>query len=223
MRSLLFFLYLVLVSGCTVTKQELDPKIYYIHDLQIKANGKWFKGMGVIKKSNLYKFKINSPGQMTTLLIQTCHRQIKIHDAGKKEKINFYPNPEENNQSCGLIRFSAFDKKRGKHAQAIIWVDMEKHKLKSKVYCNGSEVNYLGVSTCHALEGLYQRVTFEEEVTLYEEDKNRCKITNKNLKRKNKEFRFVIKPRECKYIFKSKSGQTHFMYTSGYEQNIIRN
>lgn len=224
MRSLLSFLFLVLIS-CVTTEHTLDPKIYYIHDLDVRINGDWHSGMGVTQYSDEYKIKIKSPGDMTTLLIQTCHRQMKVHDAGKREFVKINPAPDEKSQNCGLMRFSTFDKKRGKHAQAIIWVDHGVYKLPAEMHCNGKSYKYKGVSVCHALNGLYQRIVFGEDVKLIEQDKERCKISSyKNkLSEKRKEFRFIMPNRECQFRFINAKGENHFLYTSGYEQNIIRN
>jgi len=216
-----YYLYLLLVlSGCSTGGQILDPEVYYVHDLDVKINGYWHKGMGVASSRSKYNIKIKSPGRMTTLLINTCHRQMKIHDAGKKEKIEFISSKEEIKQGCSFIRFSTFDKKRERHAQAIIWIDQGVHKQKAKMFCNGKIRNHHGVSVCHALKGLYQRIEFDRVVRLKQSKKESCKIDTAE---QGKVFRFKIAGRECDYRFTNSDGENHYMYTSGYEQTIIRN
>lgn len=217
LKCLLLFIFLVL-SSCSSIHQELDPAVFYQRDLSIRVNGNWTKRMSVIPFEKSYKFKIVSPGKMDLLVIETCHRSIDIEDVGRREGYRYTPiEGIEDQASCSIIKFSSFEKgKHGRHAEGVLIVNNPLFNLVAKIKCNGKEDWYTGTSICHAKEGLYQIIEFTEEVSLFE---TKCKLGDSGYKRK---FRFKMPNRDCRFIFKASSGKRHILYTSGYEQILMR-
>lgn len=224
---LVFLLFLV---GCSSQSFVLDPKIYYVRDLKIKALGIWHEGVGSIGYRKEYEFKIKSPGRMSTLLIKTCHRSIKIEDAGKREKITFkLQEGVEGVYGCNAIRFSSFDDKKNKHAEGMLLIRTDDFQMPFELQCNGKTKRERATNICQAEKGKWQRIRFKEKVLMVSEKNSEsmtsvpeaCDIEQKEAK---EEFLFQIPPRECHFIFVNpKTLQESYLFTIGPEEMIIRN
>lgn len=206
------------VASCSSVNQELDPKVFYVRDLAVKVNGVWTKGMTVVPKKSFYKLKIKSPGKMDLLLLESCHRQITLEGVGRKEPYTYIPiKGIEDQPNCSQLKISSFERgKKGRHAEAVIIIENEKFALPARVKCNGKENIYNGTSSCHARQHLYQVVEFDVPVKIYE---TKCSMESPN---NVSRIRFPIHSRDCRFIFKDKKNRKHIMYTSGYEEVLIR-
>lgn len=217
LKCLLLFIFSVL-SSCSSIHQELDPKVFYQRDLSIKVNGTWTKRMSVIPYKKSYYFKVKSPGQMDLLIMETCHRSTDVEEVGRRHGFNYDPIENiETKPSCATIKFSSFEKsKKGRHAEGYLVVANPYFKLESTVKCNGKKENFKGTSVCHAKESLYQEISFKEDVR---EIESSCKLNSQN---KNNVYRFKMPNRDCRFLFISKNNEKHILYTSGYEEIILR-
>lgn len=210
---------LFIISGCASTGQELDPKVYYVRDLSMKVDKEISHGLGVIPKKDFYKIKLRSPGQMSLFVFETCHRERQFLDEGKRLTLRYTPVAGiEDQPNCMILKFSSFDRKKGKHAEGILLVEQERFKLSAQVKCNGTTKDFGGTSVCHSKEGLSQEIVFSREVTLKE---TKCKLgtTHKTAT----SFKFKMPNRECIFTFRDANQNIHLMFTSGYEQILIRN
>lgn len=200
--------------------QKLDPKIFYVRDLKVQVDGQEFDGVGVIPAKGLYRFKLRSSGKMDLLVIETCHREISIEKAGFSEGYIYRPVPGmEDKPNCAIIKFSSFEKgSKGRHAEAMLIMENPAFKLEARLRCNGKYKKFNGTSLCHSKEYLYHEIEFDELVDIYE---TRCSLESPNGVRK---IKFAMYKRDCRFTFKGRtSGKLHILYTSGYEQILLRN
>lgn len=216
LRYLLFCLFWALVS-CVTVDQELDPKVYYTRDLLMRTSDGVYKGVGVIPFKNSYKFIVKSPGKMDLLVIETCHREVTIEKAGFREWFQFNRNiQEESRPDCAFIRFASFEHKRGRHGDGLLVAAHPDYELMAILNCNGKLSKYVGTSVCQAREGLYQSISFTENVRLFQ---SKCKL---DLPERASTFRFRMPKRSCRFAFLGDSGKRHILYSEGYEQILIR-
>lgn len=225
MNKILIFLFL---SGCASSKyQQLDPKIYYRRDMQIKVNG--FQGLGVlvVPKADMYKFDIKSSGKLDMFTLSTCHREQTQEKAGRKtwfgnkkrRKFEFIPAPIEAESTSCPVEIGGYEARKGRHSWAIIEFEHDKMTLPALLSCNGSITNTRGVSICQSFDGSLQEISFSEEVIVAK--KNVCiELTSPD----NKVFRFKMPNRECTFRFVTKSGvpKWHRLVTIGYEKILVR-
>ena len=208
-----------ILSSCSSIQQDLDPKIFYQRDLVIKVSDDTITGMGVIPFKKNYVLKIKSPGDMSLLILETCHRSIEIEGAGKREKYEYVPAKGiEDQPNCATIKFSSFERGiKGRHAEGVLVMENPSFTLPATVKCNGESKRYGGTSVCHSKEYLYHEISFDEPVNIFE---TKCSLESPN---GVTNIRFAMHSRDCRFIFKAADGRKHIMYTSGYEQILIRN
>lgn len=216
MRLMLCFLLL----GCvTQPTQELDPKIYYKRELDMRVNGSIAKGTFVAKKNNAYRIKINFPGKGDLVTLKTCHRETESEDLGRRETITFTPNEGMEDTGLCFLEIAAFEYKKGRHAWGLIDFHSEKFQLPAKIKCNGKTYISEGTTICQSKEGLFQKIEFGEPILFSE--KSKCKPLPFDEGMRVSEFN--MPNRECTFIFKGQeSGKLHKLTTIGYEQIIIR-
>jgi hypothetical protein len=187
-------------------------------------------GSGVLPFDDSYNVRVNHSANMNFFAMNTCHREITTEnpDRGffKKDGQYFvdYKPTMESGKACPL--FVATYNREGKHGWGVLAFEHPRFKMKSKMQCNGDELEFNGVSLCESKLGLLQKIEFPEEVVSAEpvngsaERKEPCpKLSSSD----NKTFEFIMPPRECIYGFVGKtSKQLHKLYTIGYEELIVR-
>ena len=214
--ALLFF------GGCPSINQKIKFETQYRKDLSFKINSSSFKGIAVPNISDKYEIEINSPFKLDLLKIETCHRELSIEGAYYKKRIlknkkvyKFSFKPIEIEQDC-IIEISALSKKNT-HSFAFIALNSGFYNIEAKNFCNGNEINSLGVSACQSKEGLVQLIKFKEPV-----------IVNSNCpmdKIGHNKFQYEIQKNHCVYLFTSKDmlkRRLHKLHTFGYEKIILR-
>lgn len=217
-------------SGCASTVTEMNPKIYYKHDMFITVNNVNAEGVIVAEKRPSYRIAITSQADMDMLQITSCQRDLSVPEAIKsgwfKQRrtyiFDYTPTVVEQEPGC-MLKLAGYEKESGRHSWAFIDFEDEKHKLPAGVACNGEpEYRSDGVTVCQSLQGLYQLIWFQEKVVLSEKTLERCKIQPSQ--DGGIHWKFKVQNRECIYEFMEvkKPYRRHRLTTVGYEDVPIR-
>lgn len=223
----LFFI----VTGCATftATQNLDPKVYYRHDIRFKIDKKTtIKGVGILPIKKVYSIEAITPGKIDLIKITTCHRQLSTEDipkgwfkSGRNYKYTYRPtDPIETKGSC-MIRFEAYEAgKEGRHSSGLIEFQTPTETVPALIRCNGGIHLSKGVSICQSWQGLEQEIKFTKPVRMAY-GPERCKIEPA---KDSTVFRFRMRPRECTYTFleKGTKDRWHRLQTIGYEEIPVR-
>lgn len=81
----------------------------------------------------------------------------------KELKYTYRPNVFERSRKICPLFIHAFDRDKGRHSFGLIDFKREIYKAKAIVDCNGVTSKESGSSICQSNEGLYQRISFDED------------------------------------------------------------
>lgn len=229
MKAALLLAVSLLMVECTSIPQELNPKIYYKHDMKIQVNDQAFTGVGVARRAERYNVYITSKADMDLLQISSCERDLTVESAIKKEnwfsprrgyKFVYEPSPIEREAGC-VLKFAGLEKKNGRHSWALVQFEHPSFSLPAQLSCNGVVSTPSGTSACETLQGLYQTIDFAAPVYLSSKVMERCKIPESA---DGKRWRFKQPNRECEYLFMELKPpyRRHKLTTMGYEDVPIR-
>jgi len=211
--------FLLAALSCVSTPKVLDPQIYYAHDLRLTVNGHESLGTIVVPKSEKYSLKIVSPGKMSLFILETCHREIPLEDIGRREKMDITPVVGiENEPSCSMMKISAFDKRKARHAWGMVLAENEMYRLPAKVKCNGKQWESNGSTICQSKDGKYQVIEFPVKVKAYGKG---CPVL---VSKDGFKFIYKIPNRECVFAFQEVGSpkRRHYLVTIGYERYPVR-
>ena len=113
---------LLFAGGCSYLypRQELDPKVYYRHDMKVWVDDQASEGTLISPLKKKYHIKLQSPGQIDLLKIITCHREIGVQGASgfiisnKNYEFDYEPLPGlEYDRPC-MLRLEAYEEKKQK-------------------------------------------------------------------------------------------------------------
>ncbi len=178
LSAAIFFILLIILTamvftGCATIDKPLDPKIYYMNDMDLTVNGKKCFGVCLPDEAQKYDIEIVSRQDMDQLVVSTCMRTwpVPTNDAGwKKKKRNFIwsyvPQEMEKAQGCSMSIWGA-DQDRGKHSFARIFFHNKKNTMKAGVSCNGdSDYTAVGSAACQAMQGQKMKIWFWQKVEM---------------------------------------------------------
>lgn len=228
MKKLMILIGLYL-GGCASISQDLDPKVYYKHDMMLTVNGVNALGVAVAKRMPEYKITITSQEDMDLLQVSSCSQDIDRANAiktgwfGKRTfTFTYTPNSVERESGC-MLKIAGYNKAEGKHSWAFIDFEDPKFVLPAGLACNGTE-DYRsdGVSVCQTLQRLIMQIWFQNRVLLSDKVLDRCKVKPKV--DDGVHFQFQVAPRECIYEFMEVKApyRRHRLTTIGYEQVPVR-
>lgn len=238
MKSILLVLLLCYVlSACTnVPSQKLDSDINYQKDMVITVNGVTREGMVTMPMLDKNKINVIARGDLDMFVMANCNGEWKKEKAWnvtkeipgglfgwgskkieQKREINFDYEPKgiQRDGNCALYLYGF--SKEGKHSEGFIDWQTDRFQLQGTINCNGQERIFDGSEACQSRQGLYQQMTFTEDVFI--SPKAGCEIG----KTEGKEFIFRLPPGVCTYRIKSKSsGKVGKLTTYGYNNLLIR-
>lgn len=235
--STLFLVLLLLfvvaaLSACSqlqVQQEQLDPKIYYNHDLEFNVNGVEAIGTYVAPSDAVvYAIRIEDRKNVDQVQISTCKRTevVKKESGGIfKHKAGFsyvyVPGIMEKEREC-RIELYGLDPNNEKSAFGSIFFASADYKLVAGISCNATpDYSATGTAVCEAGKGQFMQIWFQEPVMISSGDKqpdacNQPKETAVS-------FQIRLAPRECVYTFKAiKSKEKFILTTFGDEQILIR-
>lgn len=216
------FLVILLCAGCASVEQNLNPKIFYEHAMNVEVNEKLYKGFGVIPLAKKYKMKIWGRGKMDFLRITTCHREITKNKEGSRFKFDFIPIPEmemrKNGPNQCLMYFESYEQKRGRNDWAILDFDTPFETLEATDYCNG-RIRQGSVTLCHSRQGLKQKLVFQEVVDLSKQTRRECRIKSLD----GKVWKYSMTKHVCSLSFRDRKTKSkyHRHTNVGYEDVLI--
>jgi len=232
-----FVLTLFLAGGCGYLnpRQELDPKVYYRHDMKVWVDGVYSEGTIVVPKKPSYQIKLEAAGKLDILKIISCHRETAVQGSSgflvsnKTYSFQYVPIPGIESEKPCPLRLEGYEEKHGRHSWAIVDFQENKHQLPATVLCNGSFYQFKGVSICQSRQGLLQMIQFPSPVKVKIVSKiegrsvqgDNCKLKEPEDK---KTWAFEMPNRECYFAFLELEPpfRTHRFTTVGFEENPIR-
>lgn len=203
--------------GCSPVGPILDVEKVYRYDLEVEyGKDKSFVGHGVIPKADRYEFKFEWPGKAEILKFTTCHREEVLEFRNdRRVEFEYVPKHVEQKGFCPIL-VGAYDTK-AQHAWAIIEIKPEDHNLEAFLNCNGENVKAKGVGTCQSKAGLFQRIAFDQPVSLY--PVGECpELKGNNLG----EYEFPMPKGVCTYLASNSDGKMMRLVTIGYDEVLIR-
>jgi hypothetical protein len=218
MKFIFIILVFASIHGCAGIDQELDPKVFYQHAMNVEINGKDFFGVGVAPKAEKYKIKVSGRGRMDFLRITTCHRERTKNRQGSGYSFWYTPTKGlEDSGSC-MLHVESYEEKKGRNDWALIDFVTDFEKLDATSMCNG-KIAKGTVTICQSRQGLVQRLIFNEPVELSKATKANCKIESKN----GKTWTYRMTNRICILAFRDVKTKTKFhRHTNiGYEDVLI--
>ncbi len=218
----------VLLSGCSqlsVQPEQLDPKIYYNHDLEMNINGVPAIGTYVAPITDAYAIRIEDRNEVDQVIISTCKRTevLKKEEGGffKRNKKGFtyvyVPGLIEKTAGCRL-EISGLNLKSEKNAWGVIAFKHPNYKLnKVGISCNaGPDYSADGVAICESGKGQLMQIWFQQPVRVA----SKCAHD----KEEGVSFQLKIQPRECTYVFETLSAPYERFHLTllGAEQVLAR-
>jgi len=225
---LIFCLFtMVILNGCSLVDQKLDPNIIYRRDIEIKINKIKYTGVAVPAKADKYKIKIKARGKIDMLTIRSCHRERVFEEPSSGWFSSDYtfeylyePIPGiEDGRGC-LLDIGAYEKKKGRHSWATIDFETDTENIPAIVRCDGKQwdTDPGSVSICQARAGTIQQIDFDHRVKA-SPDNTRCDV----LKTVDEiHYQYIMPLGECTYYFGDKYMNYHRHTTFGYDGLLIR-
>jgi hypothetical protein len=203
-------------AGASVA-QDLEVSRKYKRELGITVNGLTGKGYVVSKKEPQYKISIKAPDQMDALLIQTCHREMLVEGAGREHTFTYIPAKGLEDVGSCTMRFSGVTKKRERITLGLVDF-FSGQDLKASISCSGTVTATDGVSVCQAPVGLWQEISFDEEVKFIEPSGS-CAT---EIKSDGKSVKYKMPASDCVILFKGSSGRYHKANWLGFDDYVLK-
>ena len=217
------------------TQQQLSSDKFYKRDMIIHVNGQEGIGTLVAGQADKYLFHIEASGELDLFTFKSCHREWSKQKAWNvetykrqlfwkkkivhKKQIKFEIELTELEKSryCPVLMVGV-ERIGGRHSWGFVDFISKVETLPATLYCNGEKLEVKGVSICQTKNGLKQKITFKNEVSVVE--KPGCaKMQTSD----NKSFFWETTLKECPYPFvENGSGEVHRLTTIGYESIFIR-
>ncbi len=235
----LIILFLVSCSGLQIpVQQDLQKNTNYRRDMIVTVNNNSFEGMGVVKSSNLYKFHVETRGDLDMFILSSCNRDWtkekawnvkkkvksglfgwgrKIKDKTREVKFDYRPITDIEKTYCP-IWLGGYEKVKGRHSWAFIDFRTPDMSLPARLECNGEATAEKGVGVCQSRTGKTQVIKFSDEMVVSPDA--RCDLGNNRGIR----FEFELKSDFCVYRFK-RIRRPHLEFrltTFGYDKILIR-
>lgn len=215
-------------SQLTVQPEQLDPKIYYNHDLEFNVNGVEAIGIYVAPSdTGVYAIKVEDRKNVDQLQISTCKRtEVIKKEAGSIFKHSkgftylYKPGLMEKSQEC-RVELYGLDPNNEKSAFGSIFFSHKDYKLVAGISCNATpDYSATGTGVCEAGKGQLMQIWFQEPVLVVSDNQSPlCEIPKETAI----SFQIRLAPRECVYSFKAvKSKEKFILTTFGDEQILIR-
>ena len=123
----------------------------------------------------------------------------------------------EKNRYCPVLMVGV-ERIGGRHSFGFVDFISKNETLPATLYCNGEKIKVGGVSICATKQGLKQKISFVNTVSVVEK-KGCFKMQTAD----NKNFFWETTLRECPYPFvDNKTGAVHRLTTIGHESILIR-
>lgn len=238
MKYILFMLFLLSCSTQPEMIQKLSPKKLYKRDIIITFEGTTYEGTAVLPKRDKYDFHIESRGNLDLFTMTTCSKEESKERAwnikktvksglfgwGKKKidlkrevRFTYYPTKDLEDDGDCTMELAGYEKLQGRHSWGFIDFEHPQYNETATVICNGRNYKSNGTTVCQARHGLYQRISFNDNMIVIPDAE--CMIDNTS----GKIFEFIIKKGKCSYIFGNpKTKKYHKLTTIGYEGILIR-
>lgn len=202
-----------------------DEGIFYKRDMKVEINKKEYIGVAVLDNLTNLKIKADFKDDGDLVRVKTCHRSEDYEQAWKekpffkrlsKDSAEFVislNSPVETTNLCPLeiIAFSH----SGKHTWFFA-LKRDAQKLGAKLWCNGQNDAYSGVSICQSQVKLIQQIQFGMPVNVRRGEN--CDI------RRVDETTFEFYPQKgyCIARFFNEQEEEHLLGVIGYEAIKLR-
>lgn len=236
--AILAFVYIV-VSGCTqmpTQKLTAGEGELYRRDMILTVNGITREGTVTVPLRSENVVHVTAAGDLDLFVMANCMSEkvkpkawnvkttiksglfgwsSKTIDLKKEVEFTYVPQGMETLGSCPLELYGFA--KDGKHSWGFIDFQTDTFKLQGTLVCNGDKRAFDGVEACQSKEGLFQQLSFTEEVFMSPDPG--CELD----KTVGKDFTFQMPPGRCVYRIKGKdTGLLGKLTLIGYNKILIR-
>lgn len=186
-----------------VQPEQLDPKIYYNHDLEMRVNNISAVGTHVAPSADAYTIIIEDRNEVDQVIISTCKRTEVL----KKEESSFFkrkkgftyiyvPGLIEKTAGCRL-EIAGLNLKSEKNAWGVIAFKHPNYKLENVgISCNSSlDYRADGTAICESGKGQLMQIWFQQSVRMA----SKCE----HVQETGVSFQLKLQPRECAYVFET--------------------
>lgn len=224
--------------GCEMfptPKQVLKSDTLYRADIVVGVNGVYDEGVFAANGAQRYEIHAIAAADLDMILVRTCHREwtkqkawnvtqkvqtgwfgfTRTIEAKREIKFTYVPDPEIEAVGACPMEIRGFSQS-GQNSWALVDFRTPLEELTFRLKCNGVSSVQKGVAACQARQGLYQKVSFDEETTVLPDES--CSLG----KTKGSEFEFRMPSGTCVYRFQSASGKVGRLTLVGYDGVLIR-
>jgi hypothetical protein len=214
--------------SCSTNFQQLSKDVFYKRDLPFIADNKQYSGTTVLPEQDKYSLVFQSYGDLTYLVIRTCHREdtfkpeapsflfIKLND--KKVQYDYLPTEIEKREACPL-RVDSYDAKEKQHAWMFVDFRTRALQVNGSMTCNGQLEQWESVAVCQARKGLVQQFKFPYEVSFAPPKPSTCAWP---VDMGDNTFEITASPEECLYAVRNRQGEMGRITVIGYSGLLVR-
>lgn len=227
-------------SGCDFAgvepTQVLKQDTLYRRDMVIKVNGVTREGVITMPMLETNIVYVQAAGDLDTFAMVNCMGEkikpkawnktttiksglfgwgSKTIDLKREVEFTYTPQGLEKLGACPLELYGF--SKDGKHSWGFIDFQTDTFKLLGTLVCNGDKRAFEGVEACQSREGLFQQMSFTEEVFMSPDPG--CELD----KTDGRDFTFAMPKGKCVYRIKGKdTGLLGKLTLIGYNSILIR-
>lgn len=213
---------LTCITSCDTVRQPLTVQEHYRRDLSICVNdADCVLGGVVVAPAAKYALELKTQGKMSYVELESLHRHVPLEDQGSSTEFTYIPDPAL--ESDSVIKFSALDADRGRHAFGIMIIQSSQLILPMMLHCNDAPpVKVKGTGYCESKAAKTQVVEFDVDVQLSPAVDEACKpgVTSTSAR----SFSIDLAGGDCLYVFQEKADpkRSGALYTYGYTQVILK-
>lgn len=204
--------------------QPINPQVLYPRDIRIKVNDdKNIRDAGMLVapyRLGTYKLKFRTYGSIPNfdvVVIETCHRHVKLEKQGDTFYYDYTPTHLERTEYCPM-HIKGYDLK-GRHSWGFIDFANIIRPMAASLQCNGERTeNAVGSMVCQNKIGLMTQLITEDKSIVFPSEG--CEIESV---KSEQVYEWKIKPGFCVYLFQSKTTRRQVRLTTfGYEEILVR-
>ena len=218
MKFLKIIALVVLLVGCQ-SLQQFDKEANYKMSLPITVNGDLVVGGGSVPFSKNYAISIRNHKKIDYLHVSTCARSIDIEGPYFKRKVmknykeyQFVFTPQDYEKFCPM-EFIIGDKK-GENKIGTILFEEDGQNLHAEMFCNGRVVVHAGKSFCQSKVGLFQKISFKEDVMLATDEA--CPLTGKG-----RVWKYEMPKGNTECVFINREGLFFSLHNYGWNRILL--
>jgi hypothetical protein len=171
------------------------------------------EGSCLVQRRTSQKITVQIPDSAIRVDVRSCHRREVFKKPAKPFVYMYQPQMWIENWDSCILEIYVLTNKGNKYASFIDFSSNE--TMPGSLQCNARKIDSgtLNASFCQSQAGLYQRISFDKPVTVY--NKANCAAP---IGTDRKAFEIPLNSGFCIYLFKDGTGNSHRLTTYGYTE-----